>query len=205
LLLFTLIPHTFDNMYTRILLIFFCFSLLCCREKFRNPHIEIQTRIGGIEVELFANKAPKTVAAFLSYIDSGYYRNATFYRVLNYDNQPSDVSKAELVQGGIYRKKNKPVVKGIEHETTKQTGISHKDGVISLARLEPGTGSTEFFICIGDQPGFDYGGINNPDRQGYAAFGRVVRGMNIVRTIYNRPEDDGYFDPPVYIFDIVRR
>lgn len=162
--------------------------------------------MGSIEVELYADKAPKTVTAFLSYIDSGYYKNASFYRVLNRDNQPSDALKAELIQGGIYRSRNKPKVSipGIPHETTKQTGILHKDGVISLARIEPGTGTTEFFICIGDQPGFDYGGLNNPDKQGYAAFGKVVKGMEIVKTIYNRPEDDGYFNYPISIFDIRR-
>jgi peptidyl-prolyl cis-trans isomerase A (cyclophilin A) len=193
-------------MYTKCLCIIICLFFICCRNKYANPHIEIETKLGGIEVELYAEKAPKTVAAFLSYIDSGYYKNASFYRVLNLDNQPSDAYKAELIQGGIYRSRNKPkvAIAGIPHETTQQTGILHKDGVISLARIEPGTGTTEFFICIGDQPGFDYGGLNNPDKQGYAAFGKVVKGMEIVRTIYNRPEDDGYFNPPVYIFDIRR-
>jgi peptidyl-prolyl cis-trans isomerase A (cyclophilin A) len=92
----------------------------------------------------------------------------------------------------------------IPHETTKETGLSHKDGVISLARIEPGTAKSEFFIILGDQPGFDYGGENNPDKQGYAAFGKVVKGMDIVRLIYNRPEDDQIFDPPIFIFDILR-
>jgi peptidyl-prolyl cis-trans isomerase A (cyclophilin A) len=76
--------------------------------------------------------------------------------------------------------------------------------VISLARLEPGTASTEFFICIGKQSGFDYGGENNPDGQGYAAFGKVIKGMEVVRKIYNRPEDEQAFTPPVSIYDIVR-
>ncbi|MCW3108772.1 MAG: peptidylprolyl isomerase [Segetibacter sp.] len=192
-------------MHTRIFFIIFCLICFSCKKKYANPHIEIQTKAGNIEIELYPGKAPKSVAAFLSYIDSGYYKNASFYRVLNLDNQPSDAYKAELIQGGIYRSKNKPAaIPGIPHETTQQTGILHKDGVISLARLEPGTATTEFFICIGDQPGFDYGGLNNPDKQGYAAFGKVVKGMDIVRTIYNRPEDDGYFHRPVYIFDIVR-
>ena len=193
-------------MYIRYLFAIIAVLSLSCKNKYANPHVEIETKLGSIEVELYADKAPKTVAAFLSYIDSGYYKNATFYRVLNLDNQPSDAYKAELIQGGIYRTKKKPKtpIAGIPHETTKQTGILHKDGVVSLARLEPGSGTTEFFICIGDQPGFDYGGLNNPDKQGYAAFAKVVKGMEIVRTIYNRPEDDGYFDPPVYIFDIRR-
>lgn len=188
------------------LIITFCLVLIACKKKYANPHIEIETKLGRIEVELYADKAPKSVAAFLSFVDSGLYKNSTFYRVLNQDNQPSDAYKAQLIQGGIWKTNFKKfsTIKGIEHETTRQTGITHTDGVVSLARLEPGTASTEFFICIGDQPGFNYGGENNPDKQGYAAFGKVVKGMNIVRTIYNRPEDDQAFKPPVYIFDIVR-
>jgi peptidyl-prolyl cis-trans isomerase A (cyclophilin A) len=80
----------------------------------------------------------------------------------------------------------------------------HKDGTISLARLQPGTATTEFFICIGDQPGYDFGGENNPDGQGYAAFGRVVKGMDIIKKIYNQPENDQYFTPRVPIYNIVR-
>lgn len=189
-----------------LLALFGCLVASSCGKKYKNPHVEIQTNAGKIEVELFPDKAPKTVAAFLSYIDAGYYKNASFYRILNLDNQPSDAYKAELIQGGIYRSRNKPptVITGIPHETTRQTGILHKNGTISLARLEPGTASTEFFICIGDQPGFDYGGLNNPDKQGYAAFGTVVKGMNVVNTIYNRPEDEQSFQPPVAIYNIVR-
>ena len=93
---------------------------------------------------------------------------------------------------------------GVPHETTQQTHILHTDGVISLARQAPGTATTEFFICVGDQPGFDYGGENNPDGQGYAAFGKVVKGMDVVRAIYGMPEEDQSFTPPVAIRNIVR-
>ncbi len=183
-----------------------CILVACSTRQYKNPHIRIQTRLGNIEIELYPDKAPKTVAAFLSYVDSGYYKNASFYRVLNVDNQPSDSYKAELIQGGLWRTNyiKSANLKGIPHETTQQTGILHEDGVISLARLEPGTATTEFFICIGNQRGFDFGGENNPDKQGYAAFGRVVKGIDVVRTIYRHPEDDQAFDPPVDIYNIVR-
>ena len=183
-----------------------CVLFACSSPEYKNPHIKIKTRLGNIEVELYPDKAPKTVAAFLSYVDSGYYKNASFYRILNLDNQQSDAVKAELIQGGLWRTNNKKSenLKGIPHETTQQTGILHKDGVISLARLEPGSATTEFFICIGNQPGFDFGGENNPDKQGYAAFGKVVKGLDVVRSIYRQPEDDQAFDPPVDIYDIVR-
>ena len=170
------------------------------------PHIIIKTAAGDVECELYAKKAPKSVAAFLSYVDSGIYNNASFYRVLNDDNQASNAEKSELIQGGIWRTNHKKAVSlaGTPHESTQLTHILHKDGVLSLARSEPGTATTEFFICIGDQPGFDFGGENNPDGQGYAAFGKVVRGLDIVRNIYARPENNQSFDPPVVIYNITR-
>src|SRR6478609_11578915 len=178
--------------------------IIACNSLYKNPHVEIQTKFGDIEIELYPQQAPKTVAAFLSYIDSGYYKKATFYRVLRADEQPTNAQKSELVQGGIWQTDYKLAARipGIPHETTQQTNIHHKDGTISLARLEPGTANTEFFICVGDQPGFDYGGANNPDGQGYAPFGKVVKGMSVVRSIYEAPENDGGFEPLIYIFKI---
>ena len=178
----------------------------CSSPSHTNPRIQIQTKSGDIEIELYADKAPLTVKAFLSYVDSGFYRDAFFYRVLNDNNQPSDAFKANFIQGGIWKnsRRRSESLKGIPHETTRQTNIQHKDGIISLARTEPGTATTEFFICVGDQPGFDYGGDNNPDKQGYAAFGKVIRGMDIVMKVYNEPEFDQVFDPLVPIFNIKR-
>lgn len=177
----------------------------CSSPKNKYPHVIIQTQAGDIEVEIYIDKAPKSAAAFLSFVDSGFYKNSSFYRVLNDDNQPSNAPKSELIQGGIWRSNNKKAesITGIPHETTQQTSILHTDGTISLARLAPGTAGTEFFICVGDQHGFDYGGANNPDGQGYAAFGRVVKGMNIVKGIYKMPEDDQSFTPPVKIMNII--
>jgi peptidyl-prolyl cis-trans isomerase A (cyclophilin A) len=171
------------------------------------PHVVIETKAGDIEVELYTDKAPKSAGTFLKNVEAGAYENASFYRILNEENQPSDAYKATLIQGGLWRTKNQDAkaLPAIPHETTEQTGILHKDGVISLARLEPGTATTEFFICIGDQPGFDFGGTNNPDKQGYAAFGKVVKGMNIVLTIFRRPEYGQSFNPPVPIYRIRKK
>jgi peptidyl-prolyl cis-trans isomerase A (cyclophilin A) len=184
----------------------FCLFVSCKQKQTDRPHIQIQTNKGDIEVELYPLQAPKTVAAFLSYIDSGYYNNSNFYRVLNEENQPSNAPKTELIQGGIWKTRNALAAKipGIPHETTQQTGILHTNGTISLARTEPGTAGTEFFICIGNQPGLDYGGENIADKQGYAAFGKVIKGMEIVNKISKQNESDQYFDPPVAIFNIVR-
>jgi peptidyl-prolyl cis-trans isomerase A (cyclophilin A) len=185
-------------------LLILCLLTACSQTKHKNPHVEIRTAFGNIELELYPDQAPKTVTAFLGYIEAGLYKRTSFYRVLNIDNQPSNAPKAELIQGGLYGQKGRKEQPGIPHETTEQTKIKHQNGVISLARLEPGTASTEFFICLGDQPGLDFGGENNPDGQGYAAFGRVVKGMDVVRKIYQQPEDGQYFAPRVDIVDIVR-
>lgn len=184
-----------------------CFALLifsCNTTKDANPHIVIKTKYGEIEAQLYGDKAPKSVSAFISYIDSGYYSNANFYRVLTDDNQPSNAPKAELIQGGIWHTNNKLATSlpHIPHEATQQTGLHHEDGTLSLARKEPGTATTEFFICVGPQPGFDFGGENNADGQGYAAFGKVIKGMDVVKKIYNSPEYNTSFDPPVMIYSI---
>jgi peptidyl-prolyl cis-trans isomerase A (cyclophilin A) len=126
--------------------------------------------------------------------------------VLNDDNQPTGSGAVKLIQGGIWETNHRKAVSlpGIPHETTRQTHILHTDGVISLARTTPGTATTEFFICVGDQPGFDYGGGNNPDGQGYAAFGKVVKGMEVVRAIYADPENNQSLAPAVPIINITR-
>ena len=171
------------------------------------PHVIIRTAAGDIEVELYLRQAPKTAGAFLFYVDSGFYKNASFYRVLNEDNQVTGAAISNLIQGGIWKTDHAKAVSvpGVPHETTRETHIQHVNGVISLARDKPGTGTTEFFICVGDQPGFDYGGENNPDGQGYAAFGKVVAGMDIVRAIYQRPENNQSFTPAIPIYSISRK
>jgi peptidyl-prolyl cis-trans isomerase A (cyclophilin A) len=171
------------------------------------PHVIIRTEAGDIEIEVYPKQAPKTAGAFLSYIDSGFYKNGSFYRVLNDDNQVTGAGASRLIQGGIWKTNHAKAVgvPGVPHEPTSVTHILHTDGTVSLARSEPGSGTTEFFICVGDQPGFDFGGENNPDGQGYAAFGRVVKGMDVVRTIYARPENNQSFTPSVHINTIVRK
>ena len=192
--------------YSCFVCVLACMFNACSSPDYKNPHIVIETAAGDIEIELYPDKAPKTVTAFLSYVDAGYYKHSSFYRVLTDDNQPSNAPKANLIQGGIWKTNYKKAITlpGIPHEPTSKTTILHTDGVISLARQAPGTATTEFFICIGNQPGFDYGGENNPDGQGYAAFGKCIKGMEIVNRIYNRPSYEQSFDPPVTIITIKR-
>jgi len=92
--------------------------------------------------------------------------------------------KIDVIQGGITDKKK--FLRPIRHEPTNRTGLRHRNGTISIARDKPGTGTAgAFFICIGAQPELDFGGRRNPDRQGFAAFGQVVRGMEVVHAIWS--------------------
>ncbi len=179
--------------------------LLSCNTK--NTEVQISTEIGDITIEVYSDKAPITAANFLAYVDAGKYNShASFYRVVRLDNQPNNSTKIEVIQGGfcedstIERLQFTP----IKHETTEATGVLHKNGVISMARMEPGTASSEFFICIGDQPELDFNGKRNPDGQGFAAFGKVVKGMEIVRKIQQLKDSNQYLLNPIIIISIRR-
>jgi peptidyl-prolyl cis-trans isomerase A (cyclophilin A) len=171
----------------------------------KNPHIQISTNFGNIEAELFADKAPVTVAAFLSYIDSGLYKNCSFYRVL-VEEAMSSADNSGLIQGGIWQSNNKKALSmpGIAHESPRQTGLSHTTGTLSLARTTAGSANTEFFICIGDNTDFDSSKAVNADGLGFAAFGRVVNGMKIVRDIQSQATSGETFAKPIVILDIKR-
>ena len=153
----------------------------CDSEK--NPIIIMETSIGTISAELFPKQAPITVKNFLSYIKQNRYDECHFYRVVHSNNQPENKILIEVIQGGLGIEKHPMELKAITHENTNQTNILHKNGTISMARLQPGTASSEFFICINDQPELDYGGKRNSDGQGFAAFGQVIKGIEIVKRI----------------------
>jgi peptidyl-prolyl cis-trans isomerase A (cyclophilin A) len=178
-------------------------AISCGGPKYKNPHVVIVTNVGDVELELFPDKAPKTVAAFLSYIDSGYYNNGSFYRVLMTEGFSNDANTG-LIQGGTWLTgdKQNTTIPGIAHESTKQTGLSHTNGTVSLARLAVGTASTEFFICIGNQTQFDYG--QGGDGQGFAAFGKVFEGMGVVREIQREPSNGESFAKKIIILKISR-
>ncbi|MBN2207015.1 MAG: peptidylprolyl isomerase [Candidatus Aminicenantes bacterium] len=168
-----------------------------------HPRVLIATELGTIEVEVEAVKAPVTAANFLRYVDARLYDGSTFFRVVTMRNQPQSPVKIEVIQGGEV-----PDEKGfppIAHETTAVTGLRHLDGAISMARAEPGTASCSFFICVGDQPELDFGGKRNSDGQGFAAFGRVVSGMGVVRKIHQVPSEGQYLKTPVKILSIARK
>ena len=161
--------------------------------------------MGNIEIELYPDQAPKTVAAFLSFIDSGFYTTSSFYRVLKAEELPTD-NNSGIIQGGISQTKPdlKILIPGIDHETTKQTGLTHVSGTISLARTTPGSANTEFFICIGNQNSFDFGNGGNGDLQGFTAFGKVFKGMPVVRKIQDQKSHGDKFDHAIDIYSIKR-
>lgn len=183
--------------------------LLACagtsqRARNEGPRIVMETGLGEIVLQLEDRAAPVTTANFLRYIDEDRWKGAHFYRVVTSDNQPDNSIRIAVVQGGLGWEESDASLPPIRHETTKETGLSHLSGTISMARNEPGSASSEFFICLEPQPELDFGGGRNPDGQGFAAFGRVIEGMDIVRKIHALPETDQLLEETVSIRAIRR-
>lgn len=200
-----------ENVYLAFMRIANCFFLLILmlfntsfgQSGKKRETIIIRTEFGEIHARLDLRKAPVTSLNFLRYVDADLFDSSCFYRVVRKDNQPRDSVKIEVIQGGRYKKEDNgfpPVI----HETTEMTGIRHKNGTISMARSEPGSATSEFFICIGDQPELDFGGKRNPDRQGFAAFGNIIKGIDVVKRIHSISQSGQYLETPVLIFDIER-
>lgn len=174
----------------------FIFALAACaRQEPGVVTVRLATDRGGIVIDLYTEKAPATAANFLAHVDAGLYDGAAFYRTTRPDNDPM----IEVVQAGLWDPKRegapgydfKPPLPPIAHETTARSGLAHGDGVVSMARVEPGSATSEFFISIGDNPELDFGGARNPDGQGFAAFGRVREGMEVVRAIHQAETESG--------------
>jgi len=166
------------------------------------PEVRIETELGVIRVRLDPDHAPRTVANFLRYVDEHFFDGTSFYRTVRADNQPTSPVKIAVIQGGPDEKK--PEHEAIALERTSVTGLHHLDGTLSMARDGPDTATAEFFICVGAQPALDFGGTRNPDGQGFAAFGQVVEGMDVVRKINEATANGQRLAPPVAITQIVR-
>jgi peptidyl-prolyl cis-trans isomerase A (cyclophilin A) len=171
----------------------------------KTVRVLIETEKGDIEIELDAAKAPATVANFLRYVDNRFYDGGRFHRTVTPDNQPDNKVKIEVIQAGINPDKAKDEFAPIKLERTRDTKLAHKDGTISMARDGPDSATADFFICVGDQPELDFGGKRNPDGQGFAAFGRVVRGLDVVKKIQAAPADGQKLTPPVKILKARRK
>jgi len=158
------------------------------------PLVRLVTSLGVVVVRLRPDAAPLSARDFLKYVDNGAYDGGRFFRVVRADNDRGH-PRIDVVQGGIRPglKQGPPVA----HETTQRSGLRHLDGTISLTRDAPGTGSgAEFFICVGPQPALDFGGTRNRDLQGFAAFGRVMSGMDVIRNVWQ--QDAGGVSPDQY-------
>jgi peptidyl-prolyl cis-trans isomerase A (cyclophilin A) len=164
--------------------------------------VVVATSLGDIEVALDPARAPATVANFLRYVKGGFYDGGRFHRTVTPGNQPGNKVKIEVVQAGINPVREKDEFPPVALERTSATGLKHLDGAISMARAEPDTATSDFFICVGDQPELDFGGKRNPDGQGFAAFGKVVKGMDVVRKIQHSPAEGQTLTPPVTILSI---
>jgi len=166
----------------------------------------VTTTLGDFVIAVDPKVAPVTVANYLAYVDAKDLDGGAVYRVVTLANQPQSKVKIEVVQWGMNQPDEKPPPRpAIVHETTRDTGLRHLDGTVSMARNGPGTATSEFFICIGPQPELDFGGRRNPDGQGFAAFGQVVDGMATVRKLHaqGRP-DDQYLKPPIAVTRVRR-
>jgi peptidyl-prolyl cis-trans isomerase A (cyclophilin A) len=195
-------------MYQRLILPFLCacFALVSrADDKSKLVLVLIQTDKGDIEAELDVAKASTTVGNFLRYVDGKFYDGGRFHRTVKPDNQPDNKVKIEVVQASINPEKMKDEFPPIKLERTRDTKLLHKAGTLSMARDGPDTATSDFFICIGDQPELDFGGKRNPDGQGFAAFGRVVKGVDIVKKIQAAPADGQTLKPPVKILRVMRK
>jgi peptidyl-prolyl cis-trans isomerase A (cyclophilin A) len=166
----------------------------------------VDTALGAFVIAVDTERAPITVANYLAYVDQRALDGGAVYRIVTPANQPSDTPhKIEVVQWGMDLPDDKaPPLPPIEHETTRQTGLLHRNGTVSMARSAPGTAASEYFICIGDQPELDFGGRRNPDGQGFAAFGQVVEGMAVVQAIYRKAQAEQYLKPPIVVRSVRR-
>ena len=176
---------------------------LSAQEKNLRVVVVIETEAGEIMVALSGDRAPKTVENFLRYVDEGLYDGGVFHRSVKPDNQPQSPVKIEVIQGGPNPDKKKSYPP-IALERTNRTGLKHVNGVISMARSGPDTATADFFFCIGDQPELDFGGKRNPDGQGFAAFGLVLKGHDVIRKIQQSPVTAQKLTPPVKITRIRR-
>ena len=166
----------------RLLILLISITLAACgAPDDKRPVVLMKTSMGNIEVEIAADAAPLTGANFLRLVDGGHLDGAGFYRIVRPEND-NGTPPISVIQGGV--QDGASPFPPVPHETTERTGLLHVDGAISMARAEVGTASTEFFIAVGPQPALDFGGERNSDGQGFAVFGKVVSGMDVVRAIH---------------------
>ncbi|MEO5800945.1 MAG: peptidylprolyl isomerase [Gemmatimonadales bacterium] len=165
----------------------------------------VKTSLGDIGVDIDSAHAPRTATNFLRYVDAGRFRGGQFHRTVTLQNQPDSPVKIEVIQGSVAPERVRDDFPPIAMEGTRTTGLRHVDGTLSMARAGANSATSSFFITIGPQPELDAGGKRNPDGEGFAAFGRVTSGMEIVRAIQRAPANGQALTPAIRITDVVRR
>lgn len=166
----------------------------------------VETALGAFVIAVDPAVAPVTVANYLAYVDGRHLDGGSVYRVVTLANQPPGTKhRIEVVQWGMNLPDDRPApLPPIPLETTRQTGLRHLDGMVSMARSTPGSATAEFFVCVGDQPELDFGGGRQPDGQGFAAFGRVVEGRAVVAALHARGEAQQILSAPVPVRSVTR-
>jgi peptidyl-prolyl cis-trans isomerase A (cyclophilin A) len=161
--------------------------------------VRIETELGDIELELFEQQAPASAGYFLADVRAALYDGSSFFRIVTLSNQTVEKHRRiAVIQGGLrYEREDLPPA--IPHETTAMTGLRHLKGTVSLARFAPGAVYHSFFICLRNEPVLDFGGARHPDGQGFAAFGRVMAGFDVVQSIYARAEKAEYLKNEIAI------
>jgi peptidyl-prolyl cis-trans isomerase A (cyclophilin A) len=173
--------------------------------------VVFETEKGAIEIAVDTAHAPLTAANFLKYVDGKFYDGGTINRAVRPDNTVRHDVEIQVIQFQIDPERRREQFPPVPLERTSVTGLKHLDGAVSMARNGPDTATASFSIAIGDQPDMDFGGRRNPDGQGFAVFGRVIRGMDVVKAIQASPTGargpygPESLDPPIGVVRAYRR
>jgi peptidyl-prolyl cis-trans isomerase A (cyclophilin A) len=175
------------------------------------PQVIFETELGNITVEIDVVRAPVTGENFLKYVDGKFYDGGVINRAVRPDNTVRKDVEIQVIQFQIDPARRRDQFPAIRMESTKETGLSHISGALSMARSGPDTATASFSIPIGDQPEMNFGGKRNADGQGFAVFGRVIAGMDVVGKIHKSPTGTtGAYrtetlDPPITVIRAYRK
>jgi len=201
------------RMSWRVVALVLAVALPAVRQDAADPRVIVifETEKGAIDIAVDAVHAPLSAANFLKYVDGRFYHGGSVNRAVRADNTVRHDVEIQVIQFQIDPQRRREQFPPVPLERTNATGLKHVDGAVSMARNGPDTATASFSIVIGDQPAMDFGGRRNPDGQGFAVFGRVVAGMDVVKAIQASPTGargpygSESLDPPIRILSARRR
>ena len=173
--------------------------------------VVFETELGSITMEVDVAHAPVTADNFLKYVDGKFYDGGVINRAVRPDNTTRHDVEIQVIQFQSDPARRREMFPPIPLERTSVTGLHHTDGVLSMARGQPDSAMASFSIMVGDQLSLDFAGKRNPDGQGFAAFGKVVAGMDVVKKIHqSKTGTTGAYgteslDPPIKIISASRK